>query len=418
MIRFVALLLFLLGFASPALAKNPSQEDLDKLRERLKQLQEEYQNARENQSDATDALRESEKAISEARRKLRVLELKQQSTQVTIKQTQEQASQLTSRIAAQQVKLSELLRNIYQHGQGDSLKLLLNGQNPNQTARDLHYLGNLSRAQMALIDSLRADLQSLSALQEAEKARNRELEQIKSGQLSEQKKLLKERQSRQQVLNKISLQIQAQRKEIATLKRNEQRLTKLFERLASLMAKREAERRAREAKAAVKAAAAGKKGSKPESTVSSPTSIGVNTSVPEVGENIASAFSRLRGLLKLPVKGELMNHFGALREDGGTSWKGVFIRARPGSEVRAVASGQVVFSDWMRGFGNLIILDHGQGYMSLYSNNESLYKQTGEAVKTGDAVATVGNSGGQAEPGVYFELRYKSRPINPMEWVK
>ena len=416
MIRFVALLIFLLGFASPAMAKNPSQENLDRLRERLKQLQEEYQNTRETQSDATDALRESEKAISEARRKLRVLELKQQSAQATLKQTQAQAGVLNSRIADQQVKLSGLLRNIYQHGQGDSLKLLLNGQNPNQTARNLHYLGNLTRSQMALIDSLRADLQSLSELQEAEKAKNQELEQLKSDQLSEQEKLLKERQSRQQVLNKISLQIQAQRREIATLKRNEQRLTKLFERLASLMAKRETERRAREARTAAKAAATGKKGA--ESTASSHMPIGVNTSVPEAGENIASAFSRLKGLLKLPVKGELMNHFGALREDGGTSWKGVFIRAQAGSEVRAVATGQVVFSDWMRGFGNLIILDHGQGYMSLYSNNESLYKQTGDAVKTGDTVATVGNSGGQAEPGVYFELRYKSRPINPMEWVK
>jgi septal ring factor EnvC (AmiA/AmiB activator) len=96
----------------------------------------------------------------------------------------------------------------------------------------------------------------------------------------------------------------------------------------------------------------------------------------------------------------------------------VFIRSAAGAEVRAVAAGRVVFADWLRGFGNLLILDHGQGYMSLYSNNESLYKQAGDAVKTGDAVATVGNSGGQAEPGVYFELRYKSRPINPMDWVK
>jgi murein hydrolase activator len=413
-IRYVAFLLLLIGLASPILAKNPSREDLGKLRERLKQLQEEYQNTRENQSDATDALRASEKAISEARRKLRDLGLKQRSTQDTLRQTQEQASQLSTRIASQQSKLSELLRNIYQHGQGNSLKLLLNGQNPDQTTRDLHYLGNLSRAQMALIDSLRADLRSLSALQEAQKAKNRELEQIKSSQLSQQEQLLKERQSRQQVLNKISLQIQAQRTEIATLKRNEQRLTRLFKRLEVLMAKREAERRAREAKAA----AARKKAAKPGSTASGPAVVAVNTRVPEPGEDMTSAFSHLKGLLSLPVKGELMNHFGALREDGGTSWKGVFIRAKPGAEVRAVAPGQVVFADWMRGFGNLIILDHGQGYMSLYSNNESLYKQTGEAVKTGDVVATVGNSGGQSEPGVYFELRYKSRPINPMEWVK
>lgn len=414
MTRGAAFLVVLLGLALPALAKTPSQDDLDQLRERLRQLQQEYQNTRESQADATDALRESERAISEARRKLRGLEQQQQATQGTLKQTREQADALNARIAGQREKLSELLNNVYKHGQGDSLKLLLNGQNPNQTARNLHYLGSLSRAQMALIDSMRADLQKLSELHETAQAKNQELEQIKAGQLSEQDKLLKERQSRQQVLNKISSKVQAQRKEIATLKRNEQRLTKLFERLAALMAKREEERRAREARAAAKA----RKGTAPEAAPAARAPVGVNTDVPEAGGNVASAFSRLKGLLRLPVRGELMNRFGAPREDGGPNWKGVFIRASAGSEVRAVAPGRVVFADWMRGFGNLIILDHGQGYMSLYSNNESLYKQTGDAVKTGDAVATVGNSGGQAEPGVYFELRYKSRPINPLEWVK
>jgi septal ring factor EnvC (AmiA/AmiB activator) len=113
-----------------------------------------------------------------------------------------------------------------------------------------------------------------------------------------------------------------------------------------------------------------------------------------------------------------MNTFGAPREGGGLSWKGLFIRATQGSEVRAVAQGKVAFADWLRGFGNLVIIDHGEGYMSLYSNNESLYKQTGEAVKAGEAIASVGNSGGQEDSGVYFELRHQSKPINPMLWVK
>jgi septal ring factor EnvC (AmiA/AmiB activator) len=416
--RFLAFLAILLGLAAPALAQAPSQAELDKLRSRLKQLEQQYQNTRESQADATDALRQSEKAISEARRTLRGLEFQQQSTQTTLQQTREATAALSARIDSQQQKLSRLLRTLYQRGQGDSLKLLLNGQDPNQIARNLHYLGNVSRAQMALIDSLRADLLKLSALQQIAQAKNHELERIKADQLSQQHRLLQERQSRQKVLKQISHQVQTQRKEIATLRRNEQRLTELVEKLAALMARREAERRSRQATAAAKAEGRGKTGRKAEPGAVAQGPVGVNTAVPEAGEDGTSAFARLKGLLRLPVKGELMNRFGTPREEGGLNWKGVFIRATAGAEVRAVATGRVVFADWLRGFGNLVILDHGQGYMSLYSNNESLYKQAGDAVKTGDAVASVGNSGGQAEPGVYFELRYKSRPINPMDWVK
>jgi septal ring factor EnvC (AmiA/AmiB activator) len=100
------------------------------------------------------------------------------------------------------------------------------------------------------------------------------------------------------------------------------------------------------------------------------------------------------------------------------NWKGLFIRATQGSVVKAIAAGQVVFSEWLRGFGNLIIVDHGDGYMSLYSNNESLYKQVGTRVQPGDAIATVGNSGGQPDTGLYFEMRHQSRPVNPLLWVK
>lgn len=421
MIRFIAFLLILLGLAPLAQAKKPSQEDLAQLRERLKQLQQEYRDTRESQADATDALRESEKAISDTRQKIRNLELEQESAQGTLKQTRDQATSLEARIRTQQQKLSSLLINVYKHGQGDSLKLLLNGENPNQTGRNFHYMGQVSRAQMALIGSLRADLGKLHELQETTQAKNQELERIKASQLSEQEKLQKEKQSRQQVLNKISLQLQTQRREIATLKRNELRLTQLFERLTALAVKREAERRARE-KAVAAAAASRKHAGIPRAGPTDQAPVGVNTAVPEAGEGFSGAFSgafsRLKGLLRLPVKGELMNRFGAPREDGGPNWKGVFIRAVAGADVRAVAPGQVVFADWMRGFGNLIILDHGQGYMSLYSNNESLYKQNGDVVKIGDVIATTGNSGGQAESGVYFELRHNSRPINPMEWVK
>ena len=128
-------------------------------------------------------------------------------------------------------------------------------------------------------------------------------------------------------------------------------------------------------------------------------------------------FTRLKGLLRLPVRGELVSRFGSPRPDGGPSWKGLFIRAPAGQEVKAVAGGRVVFSDWMRGFGNLLILDHGQGYLTIYGNNESVLKALGETVRAGDTVATTGDSGGNADSGLYFEIRHAGRPFDPLSWV-
>ena len=131
----------------------------------------------------------------------------------------------------------------------------------------------------------------------------------------------------------------------------------------------------------------------------------------------ADAFARLKGRLALPARGELVGRFGAPREASGTTWKGVFIRAEAGAEVKAIAPGRIVFADWLRGFGNLAIVDHGDGYLSVYGNNEALYKAVGQAVNAGDPIASVGNSGGNTETGLYFELRHLGQPIDPLKWV-
>jgi septal ring factor EnvC (AmiA/AmiB activator) len=135
------------------------------------------------------------------------------------------------------------------------------------------------------------------------------------------------------------------------------------------------------------------------------------------GSFVGRTFQTLKGKLKLPVRGELQGRFGSPREDGGVTWKGLFIKADNGHAVHSVADGQVVFADWLRGFGNLLIVDHGSGYMSLYGNNESLLKQVGDATQSGETVASVGSSGGALQTGVYFELRYEGKPFDPMKWV-
>jgi septal ring factor EnvC (AmiA/AmiB activator) len=389
------------------------QSELDALKQRLQTLQQDFRDTQTHRQEAADELRQSERAISNAVRQLRQLDGERQRTQSDLQSLTQQADATSARIREQQTHLAQTLKGAYQRGQGDALKLLLNGADPNQTARDLRYLAHLSRAQQAIIETLRADLAHLSALQQQASQKTTDLAQLQASHEAEQQKLLADKHAREQVLQKLSVQIQQQRREISTLKRNERSLTQLVERLNRVMA----EQAAREAARARAARQAQQREAERGSTGQQRRPVAVNTDTP-VAFRSSQPFSRLKGALHLPVAGELMNRFGAPREGGGLSWKGLFIRAAQGTAVKAIAAGQVVFAEWLRGFGNLIIVDHGEGYMSLYSNNESLYKQVGDRVQPGDAIAAVGNSGGQPDTGLYFEMRHQSRPVNPLDWVK
>jgi septal ring factor EnvC (AmiA/AmiB activator) len=390
------------------------QSELDALKQRLQTLQTEFRNTQTHRQEAADELRQSERAISSAVRQLRELDGERQRTDSDLQTLMQQAEAVAARIRQQQASLGQALKAAYQRGQGDAFKLILNGSDPNQSARDLRYLAHLSRARHAQIETLRADLAHLAALQQQTAQKTTELTQLQAAHEAEQKKLLADKRAREAVLQNLSAQIQQQRREISSLKRDERSLTQLVERLSRLMAQQAAREAAR-----ARAAQQAQKSPKAETNVAGQPrrAVAVNTETP-VAFRSERPFSKLKGLLRLPVAGELMNRFGTPREEGGVSWKGLFIRAAQGSAVKAIAAGQVVFAEWLRGFGNLIIVDHGEGYMSLYSNNESLYKQVGERVQPGDAIAAVGNSGGQPDSGLYFEMRHQSRPVNPLLWMK
>ncbi|HQS82702.1 MAG TPA: peptidoglycan DD-metalloendopeptidase family protein [Thiobacillus sp.] len=409
---FLVLLLVWPLYASANQADR-KQSELDSLKQRLQTLQKEFRSTQANRREAADELRQSERAISGAVRQLRQLDDERQRAQTDLQALRQQTDATETRIRQQQAHLARALKAAHQRGQGDALKLMLNGGDPNQTARDLRYLTHLSRAQHETIEVLRADLAQLAALQQQTEQKSAELTQLQMDREAEQKKLLADKRAREQVLQKLSVQIKKQQREISNLKRDERRLTQLVERLNRVMAQQAAREAAR-----ARAQQAQKNPKTDKRAASQPRrGLGVNTETP-VAFRSAKPFSGLKGSLRLPVAGELMNRFGAQREGGGVSWKGLFIRAAEGTVVKAIASGQVVFSEWLRGFGNLIIVDHGEGYMSLYSNNESLYKQVGERVQPGDPIATVGNSGGQPDTGLYFEMRHQSRPVNPLLWVK
>lgn len=389
---FFLLISFCLATA-PAAADSGKQQELKDLRGRIQSLQEELEQANEDRSEVADALKKSERRISDVNRGLRALETRQRNLTRNLKQLNEDTRATQNEITDQQKRLAELIKERYIQGGGDAMKLLLNGQNPGEVARNLEYYGYIGRARAELIRQHRDSLAQLRALQEKTRQQNDDLTQVRLERVAQKKDLEAEKGARQQVLYTLSEQIRKQRKEIDTLVRDEKRLARLIERLAKLAA------------------------AKPKS-VTTPAKPGQKVDKVADASLAGINFNRLRGKLALPVAGEIRHKFGQDREGGGPAWKGVFIRARQGQEVRAVGSGKIAFADWLRGFGNLLIIDHGEGYLSLYSNNESLYKQPGEPVRAGDVVASVGATGGQDEPGLYFELRHQGKPFDPLAWVR
>ncbi len=382
---------------SAAADKAQLTERQGELRERIKELQRDLAKSEESRADAAEALRETESAISDANRGLRQLADKRSTVQRDIRDLESQSRRLAEETAVQQEHLSRLLYRHYTNGsrvEMDAFSLLMNGRDPNQAALDYQYLKSLSQAKVDLIADLRAKARQKKRLADAARDKNAELQSIAEKQQQARTRLLDRQKQRKALLSRTAAKIKAQRREIGALRKDEKRLTSLIARLAKIA--REQARRAEQARrsAALR-----------------------NERTPGRAQS-GSAFAKLRGKLALPVRGDIVGRFGKRRPEGGTTWKGLFIRAPEGTEVKAIAAGEVVFADWLRGFGNLMVLDHGGDYLSVYGNNQSLLKELGQKVAPGEVVATVGSTGGNPESGLYFELRHQGQAFDPLRWVR
>jgi septal ring factor EnvC (AmiA/AmiB activator) len=377
------------ALALPLAVHAAPRDDLDALRGRIERLQRELARSEDNRTDAADALRESERAISAANRRLAQLAQERAQLASALTGMQDEERNLAARIERQRQELTDLLRTAYERGGAASLPVLLSGEEPGKVARTLHYLGYVYRAHAQRLEGLRRDLGELDAVSGKTRAQAAELEQLEAQRAAERAALERQRAARDTTLARVSKDIQRQRREIGTLRRDEARLARLVQRLAEELAARSAAKRAR-----------GRAADRPGE-------------VAAVGE-----FGRLKGRLRVPVQGELASRFGSPRQDTGVPWNGVFITTAPRAPVQAVAAGRVVFSDWLRGYGNLLIIDHGDGWMTLYANNETLLRQVGETVSAGEPIAAAGDSGGNPQTGLYFEVRFRGRPQDPLLWVK
>ena len=408
--------------------KESAEQERAELRKKLLTLKEDIGKTEKARGHAADSLAASEAAISNANRSLRELAAEQEKTKKRLEQLTVSQEALETAVAKQRNRLEKMLRGQYVGGQDDRVKLLLSGENPNRIARELRYLGYVSAEQSKAIDILQQNLAAIEANKlDAEEARNA-LEDIADEQREQKTLLEQEKNKRKALLLQLSSQLSSQRKQAGNLSRDEERLSSLVEKLAALIAQQrkaeeeEAKRRARakaeqKEKQAAKGRSADKSAERPEASppkVASKTAPESEPEPPTVSDG--SGFASMKGKLKLPVKGELMASFGARRADG-PNWKGLFITAAEGAEVKAIAAGEIIFADWMRGFGNLLVVDHGGQYMTIYGNNQSLLKRPGDKLKAGEVIATVGNSGGNEQSGLYFEMRYQGRAIDPSSWM-
>jgi septal ring factor EnvC (AmiA/AmiB activator) len=374
------------------------KEQQGDLRSRIEALRHDLAGSEETRASAADQLRETESAISDSNRKLQRLTEQRQAVQQEVQELEAQAQRLQHQTAGQQSRLSRLLHRRYTRGGTDTLQLVLAGQDPNQAAVDHHLLTVLARATADLIADLRLKAREKLRLTESARQKSAELATIEERQQQARQALLDQQRQRQVLLAQLADKIRGQRRELGSLQKDEKRLGRLIEGLARIV----------------------RKSARPRLPTTEPATktheVVRSERLPDPAQ-AGGAFAALKGQLRLPVRGEITNRFGKPRPEGGTTWKGLYIRATEGTQVRAVAAGQVVYADWLRGFGNLLVVDHGDEFLSVYGYNQSLLRETGDQIKAGEAIATVGNSGGNAESGLYFELRHQGQAFDPLRWV-
>lgn len=347
---------------------------LDLIQSRIQAVLDNLESKQQEQGGLERQLRAVEKSLGVTIREMRKLDNRLDRSRRKLADLETRRESLDAKLTEQRRKLAAQLRSAYLAGNQAQLKLLLNQQDPSVLARILKYYEYLNRARLNTIDETQTVLNSLREVEARISTSTAELEQLRLQRERERGALAEQRRNRQTVLEKLQREISEHRRSVAQLRRDESRVREL---IASLS--------------------------------------GIFADIPANAQN-SLPFERLKGRLPWPLQGNVLNNFGESRSGSDLVWQGLRIGAARGSEVRAVSHGRVAFADWLPGFGLLLIIDHGHGYISLYGHNEALYKEAGNWVQEGEVVATVGDSGGEQQAVLYFEIRYEGKPVDPKKW--
>ncbi|WP_237067749.1 murein hydrolase activator EnvC family protein [Microbulbifer guangxiensis] len=364
--------------AWPALAQEASEAEqqarLKEIKERIATLQEELNQVRNERDQLLKDLENNEKSISELKQRIDRIKNDMRTRTDKLKELREEEQQLEESRRSMQRRVEQEVAAAYRLGKQEQIKLLLNQQDPQTIARQLRYHEYFLQERTRVIDDY---LSTLSSLQNVSSSIQRERDTLDAERQrlqSQERALVSAQRARQKTLDRLAARLADKSGELRQLRDDRSRLQRLVDEVGRAIA-----------------------------TLISPQD--------------QQPFARQRGRMAWPVKGRRANAFGQRRANGIT-WKGVSIRASEGEPVRAIHRGRVVFSDYLRGQGMLMILDHGDGYMSLYAHNQSLTRSLGEWVESGDIIARTGNSGGTEHTGVYFEIRHRGEPQDPTIWCR
>lgn len=350
------------------------RKKLGKVQKNIAKIQQHLKGTRNRRSHIIIDLRQLESNISKNARTLKLAEKNIQQLNKHITQLKKQLKALSIKLHKQRTALAGQIRSAYALGTQQNLKITLSQQNPSELGRQQVYFNYLSKARE---QEIRQFMESMQARQKMEKDLKQSLSDQKIAlekRKAQRNSLQKQRLKRNQLLAKLEAKIKNQEQTLSELEASRTKIESLLMSLGQLLA-----------------------------------------DIPAAPGD-ESPFDQLKGRLPWPLKGPFLAHYGQDKKQGGLKWNGILIGAAYGTPVRAISHGQIAFADWLQGFGFISIVDHGDGYMSLYGHNETLLKQPGDWVKAGEKIATSGDSGGQLEPGLYFEIRSRGKPVNPDAW--
>ena len=356
--------------------KTQKQGELKALQAKIERMKLAIDVKENSKSQYTRQLKNIERDVGIISRKIRSSENKIKKKRVEMKKLKQLGAKHQQQLVQENKFLAQQVYAAFTLGQQEKLKLLFSPTNPGMLQRNLVYYQYFSEARVELIDTVE---QNIARILETEASINkiqRALENNHKSLKTQKAELDKDKSKRKQILSSIDQQLKKQGGDLSRLEGEASQLQKLISSIREIL---------------------------------------IETPEPKLDRR---TFAKRKGDLAWPVKGKVAKLFGKQKKPSNLQWQGIMIYAPAGNHVRAVSHGRVAFADWLRGFGYLIIIDHGNSYLSLYGHNESLFKSAGEWVEPGDIIGTIGSSGGQQKPGLYFEIRKKGKPQNPTRWCK
>ncbi len=415
--RVVALVVAMTLVAGAATAQNARETErkLQELRKELKQIGSERRQLEGQRGQASRAVREADEAVGRSTRALNDTRAAIGREQAALGTLQQQREALAQSLVGQREVLAKLVRAAYMTGGDAPLKVMLSQDQVAQANRELAYYAALQRDRAARIRDISTRLKALQVVEAEIGQKQALLTAAQKRHQAELAEVARQRTQRAALLAQVDAKYQDKASREKALGQDAKALERVLAQLRAAAAKAERERRAAAERERREAAAQARR-ERAEAARGSRTP-GSPARATRPPPRVATAAPVAVGGAGWPLAGSLLAGFGGTMPDGSAS-SGLLIGAPAGTAVRAVADGQVVFAEWMSGYGLLCIVDHGNGYMSLYAHNDALMKDVGAAVRRGDAVGSVGNSGGQGRPALYFELRRGGKPVNPSVWLR